>query len=65
MRAHRPVILAVLIALSFLLLVALLLGGLRQWNGQSAVALLVVVVAMVLAGVAFSWRRYFGGRRSS
>ena len=60
MKLHRAVTLVVLIALSLVLIVAMTIQGIREWSSGSLVALLVVVIAAAVAGIAFSWRRYFG-----
>lgn len=60
MKLHRAVTLVVLIALSLVLIVAMTVQGIREWSSGSLVALAVVLVAAAIAGVAFSWRRYFG-----
>ena len=57
---HRAVTLALMIVLSLLLFSAMLATGISKWNGQSLVALVVVVLLAAAGGVAFSWRRYFG-----
>jgi hypothetical protein len=62
MKLHRAIVLVVmmLIALgSFALLTA---AGIANFDGHSLVALIVVVVAAAISGVAFSWKRY--SRRS-
>ena len=60
MKLHRALVLAVMIIVSLVLIGAMTVKGIQEWSSQSLVALLVVVVAAALAGVAFSWRRYFG-----
>ena len=55
---HRAVTLALLIAVSILLLVAMLVSGLHSLGWGSLAALAILVVAAAVAGVALSWRRY-------
>jgi multisubunit Na+/H+ antiporter MnhG subunit len=62
--AHRAVTLVVMIVLALLLVSAMTASGIAQWSGRSLVALLVVLLLAAVGGVAFSWRRYFGGRQS-
>ncbi len=62
MKLHRAITLAVMIAGSLLLLAVMLIGGLSQMGAQSLIALAVVVVVAAIAGIAFSWRRYFPSR---
>lgn len=59
---HRAVTLALMIAFSIVLLALTLVSGLSAFGWRSLVALAVVVVAAALAGIAFSWRRYFPRR---
>lgn len=59
---HRAVTLALMIAISILLLALTLASGLSSLGWRSMVALAVVVVAAAVAGIAFSWRRYFPRR---
>jgi hypothetical protein len=60
---HRAITLAVMIVVSLLLLALMLLSGIATMGGQGWLALAVVVVASAIAGIAFSWRRYFPRRR--
>lgn len=62
MKLHRAITLLVMIAGSLLLLAVMLVGGIAQMGGQSLIALLLVVLIAGVAGVAFSWRRYFPRR---
>ncbi len=60
MKLHRAITLAVMIALSGLLLAAMTVAGVRTFHDAgSLLALGVVIVAAAIAGAAFSWRRYF------
>ncbi len=58
MKLHRAITLAVMMAVSLLLIGAMTLQGIQEWTAQSLVALVVVVLAAAVAGVAFSWKRY-------
>lgn len=60
MKLHRALTLFVMIAISVLLIGAMTVQGIQEWSSQSLLALGVVVAAAAIAGVAFSWRRYFG-----
>jgi uncharacterized membrane-anchored protein len=59
MKIHRAITLIVMIVGSLLLIGVMTLQGIREWSSQSLLALLVVVVVAVAAGIAFSWKRYF------
>jgi hypothetical protein len=59
-KIHRAVTLAVMLLISLVLVAALTVQGVQQWNGRSLIALSVVVVAAAIGGIAFSWKRYFG-----
>ncbi len=63
MKLHRAITLAVLILVSVLVIVGMTADGIRTFNFGSLAALLVVVAAAAIAGIAFSWRRYFPRRR--
>jgi hypothetical protein len=63
MRIYRAVTLVVLLVLAGLMVVTMTAYGVGTFSGRSLVALLVVVVAAAIAGVAFSLRRYFPRRR--
>jgi hypothetical protein len=63
MKLHRAITLAVLMLLAVALVGAMTAYGVATFNAQSLAALLVVVVAAALAGIAFSYRRYFPRRR--
>lgn len=60
MKIHRALTLAVMILFSLVLIGAMTFQGVQEWSSQSLVALVVVVAAAAVAGIAFSWRRYFG-----
>jgi hypothetical protein len=63
MKAYRAVTLIVMIAGSVLLVVIMTAYGIGTFDGRSLVALLVVLAAAAIAGIAFSYRRYFPRRR--
>jgi K+-transporting ATPase c subunit len=62
-KLHRALTLLVMIAFSLLLIAAMTIYGVATFSSGSLVALLIVVVGAAIAGIAFSWRRYFPGRR--
>jgi hypothetical protein len=62
-KLHRAITLAVLILVSVLVIAGMTADGIRTFNFGSLAALLVVVAAAAIAGIAFSWRRYFPRRR--
>jgi hypothetical protein len=62
MKAHRAVMLVVMMLLSVALLAAMLAGAVASWDARSALALVIVIVVAAVGGIAFSWRRYFGRR---
>ena len=47
-----------MLLISLVLVAALTVQGVQEWNGRSLVALAVVVVAAAIGGIAFSWKRY-------
>jgi hypothetical protein len=59
-KIHRAVTLAVLLLISLALIAAMTWQGVQSWDGRSLAALVVVVVAAAISGIAFSWKRYFG-----
>ena len=63
MKLHRAVTLTVMIALSVALIVAMTIHGIATFSAGSLVALLIVLLVAAVAGILFSWRRYFPGRR--
>ena len=62
MKLHRAIVLVVMMVIALGAFVLLTAAGIARFDSRSLIALLVVVVAAVISGVAFSWRRY--GRRS-
>jgi hypothetical protein len=63
MKLHRAVTLVVMILLGLALVGAMTAYGVATFSGGSLIALIVVVVVAALAGIAFSYRRYFARRR--
>jgi fatty-acid desaturase len=63
MKLHRAVTLALMIVCGLLLVGAMTAYGVATFSGGSLVALLVVLAAAAMAGIAFSYRRYFARRR--
>jgi hypothetical protein len=63
MKLHRAVTLVLLIVLAVALVGAMTAYGVATFSGGSLVALLIVLAAAALAGIGFSYRRYFARRR--
>ncbi|HXM54888.1 MAG TPA: hypothetical protein VOB72_05820 [Candidatus Dormibacteraeota bacterium] len=63
MKVYRAATLALMIVCGLLLVAAMTAYGISTFSGGSLVALLVVLVAAAIAGIAFSYRRYFPRRR--
>jgi uncharacterized membrane-anchored protein len=55
--------LAVMLVLAVALVGAMTAYGIATFDGQSLASLLVVIAAAAVAGIAFSYRRYFPRRR--
>jgi hypothetical protein len=62
-KLHRTITMAVMMLLAVALVGAMTAYGAATFSSQSLVALLVVIVAAALAGLAFSFKRYFPRRR--
>ncbi len=62
MKLHRAITLVVMIVASLLLLTVSLAFGAASLGPGSLTALLLVLVVAALAGIAFSWKRYFPRR---
>ncbi len=58
MQLHRAVVLIVMMLIAVGALVLLTAEGIASFDSRSLVALIVVVVAAAIGGVAFSWKRY-------
>jgi hypothetical protein len=63
MKLYRAITLTLMILFGLLLVVAMTAYGIGTFNNGSLVALAVVIVAAAIAGIAFSYRRYFPRRR--
>jgi hypothetical protein len=59
MRLHRAITLVVMMVLAVGLVAFMTAGAVRTFDSRSLVALAVVVVVSAIAGVAFSWGRYY------
>lgn len=59
MRIHRAATLVVMMLLALGLFVWMTAGAIATFDSRSLVALLVVVAAAAVGGVAFSWKRYY------
>jgi len=62
-KLHRAITLVVLIVLSVVMIGVMAGYGAATFGAQSLAALLLVLAAAALAGIAFSYRRYFPRRR--
>ena len=62
MKIHRAIVLVVMMVIAAGAFVLLTAAGIAQFDGRSLIALLVVLVAAAISGLAFSWKRY--SRRS-
>ena len=60
-KLHRAIVLVVMMLIAVGALVLLTATGIANFDSHSLIALMVVVVAAAIGGVAFSWKRY--GRR--
>ena len=63
MKVYRAVTLVLMMLCGLLVVGAMTAYGIGTFNGGSLVALLVVLAAAAIAGIAFSYRRYFPRRR--
>jgi len=59
---HRAVVLVVMMLLGVGIVVLLTATGIANFDGHSLIALIFVLVAAAITGLAFSWKRY--SRRS-
>jgi hypothetical protein len=59
MRAHRAITLVVMMVLAAGLVAFMTAGAIRSFDSRSLIALALVVVVSAIAGVAFSWGRYY------
>ncbi|HEY7199903.1 MAG TPA: hypothetical protein VIC57_06820 [Candidatus Dormibacteraeota bacterium] len=63
MKIYRAVTLVVMILCALLLVAGMTAYGISTFSGGSLVALVIVLVGAAIAGIAFSYRRYFPRRR--
>jgi hypothetical protein len=63
MKLHRALTLVLMMVFSLLLIAAMTIYGIATFSSESLIALLVVLIVAAVAGIVFSWRRYFPGRR--
>jgi len=59
MKPHRAITLVVMMFLAVGLVAFMTAGAIRSFDSRSLIALAVVVVVSAIAGVAFSWGRYY------
>ncbi|TMF38902.1 MAG: hypothetical protein E6I27_04445 [Chloroflexi bacterium] len=62
MKIHRAIVLVVMMLIALGAFILLTAAGIASFDVRSLVALVVVIVAAAISGVAFSWKRY--SRRS-
>lgn len=62
MKIHRAIVLVVMMLIALGAFILLTAAGIASFDVRSLVALVVVIVAAAIGGVAFSWKRY--SRRS-
>ena len=58
MKRHRAVVLILMMLLGVGLVALLTATGIASFDSHSLIALVVVLVAAAISGVAFSWKRY-------
>ncbi|HKW71429.1 MAG TPA: hypothetical protein VJQ08_01235 [Candidatus Dormibacteraeota bacterium] len=58
MKIHRAIVLVLMMLIALGAFILLTAAGIANFDSRSLVALVVVVVAAVISGVAFSWKRY-------
>ena len=57
-KLHRAIVLVAMMLLAVGAFVLLTAAGIANFDGRSLIALVVVVIAAAVSGVAFSWKRY-------
>ena len=57
-KVHRAIVLVAMMLLAVGAFALLTVAGIANFDSHSLIALLVVVAAAAIAGVAFSWKRY-------
>ena len=62
MKIHRAIVLVVMMLIALGAFILLTAAGIASFDVRRLVALVVVIVAAAIGGVAFSWKRY--SRRS-
>ena len=62
MKLHRAIVLVLMMVLGVGIVVLLTASGIANFDSHSLIALVVVLVAAAISGIAFSWKRY--NRRS-
>ena len=62
MKIHRAIVLVLMMLIAVGAFALLTAAGIANFDGRSLIALIVVVVAAAISGVALSWKRY--SRRS-
>lgn len=63
MKIHRAVTLALMLLMALLLLLGSVSYAVANFRAQSLLSLGIVLIVSALAGIAFSWSRYFPRRR--
>jgi uncharacterized membrane-anchored protein len=63
MKIYRAITLGLMILLGVGLVAVMTIQGVSTFDQASLLSLLAVVAVALIAGVAFSWRRYFPRRR--
>jgi hypothetical protein len=58
MKLHRAIVLIVLMVLGVGMFVLFTATGIANFDSRSLIALVVVLVAAAISGIAFSWKRY-------
>jgi hypothetical protein len=58
MKRHRAIVLVLMMVLGVGIVVLLTASGIANFDSHSLIALVVVLVAAAISGVAFSWKRY-------
>jgi hypothetical protein len=58
-KLHRAIVLVLMMLFGVGLVVLFTAGAISTFDAHSLIALVVVVVAAAISGIAFSWRRYF------
>jgi len=58
MKLHRAIVLVVLMVLGVAMFALFTATGIANFDSRSLIALVVVLVAAAISGIAFSWKRY-------